>query len=506
MLNEIEAGERLPEFHPGLVIVKIQNSSRAALTTAAAALAADGPTGQKTMEDLVSPIWRFAKTGALKQITPLSRKKSVSVAGGGPIGAAQALSLSLTSDRDDTVTDGVSIIEFDSDSAAQRFLEEARQAPSLGAIEYMHRVPVRFMAAQPVPVANRTVSAAPPPTESMWNLRRIRWTEARKSAFFQDASDVGVAVLDTGLDLNHPDLEGPGRNWAYTYDYPGLPLTSSHRDIVGHGTHVTGTIAALINNELGINGVCDCRIHAWKIFDDTPRYFPQYGSFIYIVNPYMYRRALADCLATPEIRVINLSIGGPGAPDPQELQLFNALIADDRVICVAMGNERDIGSPTSYPAAISGVIAVGATDLNDEVASFSNRGAHITLCAPGVAIWSTVPTYRGQGGFRATIDSNGQPRQGKALRRERMYAALDGTSMATPHVTGAVALALAAAPRTLPEVRTMLTSCADRVGAMLPNASVHDADYGAGRLNLQRISTLAVPAPKAVVAGRRRPN
>src|SRR5262249_29705258 len=151
-----------------------------------------------------------------------------------------------------------------------------------------------------------------------------------------------------------------------------------------------------------------------------------------------YRRALADSL-DQGINVINLSIGGPGRPDFQEQTLFDSLLANGTTIVAAMGDERLEGSPTSFPAAIPWVIAVGATSLNDRVANFSNRGNHISVCAPGVAIWSTLPTYPGQFGFEAVIGPNGEPVEGKPQRRDTDYAAWDGTSMATPHVTAAVA-------------------------------------------------------------------
>jgi subtilisin family serine protease len=80
---------------------------------------------------------------------------------------------------------------------------------------------------------------------------------------------------------------------------------------------------------------------------------------------------------------------------------------------------------------------------DDSVTLFSNSGNHIVLSAPGKAIWSTLPTYPGQTGFAAVFGLDGQPRQGKPMRRETDYDAWDGTSMATPHVTGSVALLLA---------------------------------------------------------------
>src|SRR5262249_5448768 len=144
------------------------------------------------------------------------------------------------------------------------------------------------------------------------------------------------------------------------------------------------------------------------------------------------------------VDLINLSIGGPAPPDPStEGFLFQQLLASGVSICAAMGNDRQHGNPTSYPAAIPGVIAIGATGLDDEVTVFSNSGDHIALAAPGKAIWSTLPTYPGQTGFSAVIGPDGQLQRGSPISRETRYDAWDGTSMATPHVTACAALLMA---------------------------------------------------------------
>src|SRR5262249_13114207 len=153
-------------------------------------------------------------------------------------------------------------------------------------------------------------------------------------------------------------------------------------------------------------------------------------------------------------------------------------LANGTVIVAAMGNERAMGSPTSYPAAIRGVIAVGATNLDDTVANFSNRGNHISLCAPGTAIWSTLPTYPGQFGFEAVPGPGGRPIEGRPQRRETDYDAWNGTSMASPHVAAAAALLLAKGKMNASTVRTQLMRTADKVPGM--NVSNFHPDYGAG--------------------------
>jgi subtilisin family serine protease len=379
---------------------------------------------------------------------------------------------------------GVSFIELEQDQDAGQLRSALASDPNVLSVS---QVPVRYLAAAPKPRkapqgGGIGIASTPPDGQVLWNLRQILWQEARGLAGFQDADAVRVAVLDTGVDDQHPDL----KIGAYHWQQPDLSRPVSDKDIIGHGTHVSGTIAALINNALGVKGICKCDLSVWKIFDDEPTYASGQGSYVYYVNPIMYRRALAACVETP-VDVVNLSIGGPGVPDATEQSLFEQIIAAGTTICAAMGNDRQYGSPTSYPAAIPGVIAIGATGLDDTVTVFSNSGNHISVAAPGKAIWSTLPTYSGQTGFSAVIGSDGRPTQGKAMRREQNYDAWDGTSMATPHVSGCAALLIAksnaAGNKLTPQqVRQSLMQSADKVAAM--NGADFSTDYGAGRINL----------------------
>jgi subtilisin family serine protease len=181
-----------------------------------------------------------------------------------------------------------------------------------------------------------------------------------------------------------------------------------------------------------------------------------------------------------------LSIGGSGEPSFGEAQAFSRLLAAGTTVVAAMGNERQQGSPISFPAAIPGVIAVGATNIVDRVTIFSNRGNHIWVSAPGDAIWSTLPTYPGQFGFDAVAGNEGTFRQGKPKRRETDYDAWPGTSMASPHVAAAIALYLANGGRRDPAAaREALKAGADKVAGM--GGQPFHADYGHGRLNLEAL-------------------
>jgi len=229
------------------------------------------------------------------------------------------------------------------------------------------------------------------------------WQESRMG------EGVVVAVIDTGVQADHPDLKGriiDGRN--FTTDYNGDPHQFSDNN--GHGTHVAGTIAAN-NDENGVVGVAPkAKILALKVLTADGS-----GQYQWIIDAINYA---VDWKGPngEKVGVISMSLGGP---DDDE-DLHNAIkkaVANGIPVVVAAGNDGDDDDRTpeySYPGDYNEVIQVGAIDFNLKLAPFSNTNDEIDLVAPGVNILSTFPTNR--------------------------YAVLSGTSMATPHVSGAVAL------------------------------------------------------------------
>lgn len=219
-------------------------------------------------------------------------------------------------------------------------------------------------------------------------------------AIGHSGQDIIVAVIDTGVDYNHPDLKGQiigGKDFTGKGDY---------LDGNGHGTHVSGTIAAA-NNNSGIVGVAPkAKILALKALGDDGS-----GNMEDVIAAIRYATA-------QKVQIISMSLGGPHSEE-----LHNAVkeaAAAGIIICAAAGNEGD-GNPDteemSYPGAYHEVIEVGAIDYNGNLAYFSNTNHEVDILAPGVDVLSTY--------------LNGQ------------YAKLDGTSMATPHMSGAVALLMA---------------------------------------------------------------
>jgi subtilisin family serine protease len=498
VIKQVFTSGGLPEYHHAMLVVKIKPTVGPVLAAAArsarrapgaaATAAMAGPADALSTPGLLA-LSALERGGLIKRVTPVSRQTGAGVAALAPRRAMSALAMSAGGGRGRRVPDsnaGVNLVELERDADVDALQVALAKDPH---VEFVSRVPVRYLVARgrsrarASAAGGKTAKAVPPAAATMWNLRKIGWANARALTGFKDANRINVAVLDTGIDAGHPDLKG--RVASYVFAHPDTPDVSGERDIIGHGTHVAGTIAAVVNNRIGINGICNCRLRIWKIFDDETDFASFGEGFVYFVDPIMYLRALGDCLEE-NVDVVNLSIGGGGKPSHQEQQLFDALLANGTAVVAAMGNEREMGSPTSFPAAIPGVIAVGATSLDDFVTNFSNRGDHISLSAPGKGIWSTLPTYPGQFGFEAVPGPGGRPIEGKAHRRETGYDAWDGTSMASPHVAAAAALLTAKQGRLGPqETRRQLRAKADKVAGM--HGASADPDYGAGRLNLLRL-------------------
>ena len=246
------------------------------------------------------------------------------------------------------------------------------------------------------------------PAELPWGVDRIDaekvWPTGNKGA------GVDVAILDSGIDHDHPDLAAniaggvyfAGGFWDEFFGRDGSTSPSAWNDNNGHGTHCAGIVAA-VQNGTGVVGVApQARLHAVQVLDDRGS---GYTSDIC--------QGLEWC-ADHGIDVASMSFGGGHTTS---LRDACQAAGDAGVILVAAGG-NGYAAPVLYPAAYDSVIAVSATDSGDNLAGFSNVGPEIELAAPGVSI---VSTYAGGG-----------------------YATMGGTSMACPHVAGAVALALGA--------------------------------------------------------------
>jgi subtilisin family serine protease len=370
------------------------------------------------------------RVASLSSVTPLRDRKT-------SLGHhARSVTSSFATNTD--ALSGVTVLEIDKRAP----LNEVARSLKGPAVQYVQPAPARWLAA-------RVNGPNDPKYAGQWGLPIIKWFDAdRKSA-----RQIIVAVLDSGIDRTHPDLKKVVRSYDKS--------VFSASDLIGHGTHVAGIIAATVNNNIGVVGVADCRLSCWKVFGDKP----ESDGEIYLDNE-AYYRALDAVGRTRGMRVVNLSLGGT-VEDKTETKLISDLIArDDILFVVAMGNEHDEGNPSEYPASIPGVLAVGAIGPNRRRAAFSNTGRHIGVVAPGVSILSTLPLKK------------------SIVRPETEYDSWDGTSMATPFVTGAAALAIAKNPGlTARQLRGLLQKKAARVPAMRGKRRTNS--YGYGLLNLQ---------------------
>jgi subtilisin family serine protease len=390
---------------------------------------------------VASPFKKLEEAGLIREVKPIFSRmtsgRSLSVA---PTNVAAAFAMSVRDSENDDLR-GITLLRLARSTDLDKVEKDLANTPG---IEYIHRVPRRWITARPQP--------NDPLFKDQWGMQAISWLKAEP---FPDASAVKVGVLDTGVDLTHPELE----NVVQTYIHDG----ASSEDIVGHGTHVSGIIAAETNNNVGISGTARCDLSVWKVFTDTPD--PEDGEFY--VDEVMYQRAL-NAARNSGMRVVNLSIGG-GDPSETERILFNRLIDAGVTVVAAMGNEFKEKNPIEFPGAYPGVIAVGAIGKTKRRASFSNTGKHISLVAPGLAIVSTLP-------MKASAARN---------EDETRYASWDGTSMATPQVSAAAALVVAANPTFTPaQVRERLISTATKLTAM--GSKTKTNEYGHGLLNIER--------------------
>ena len=299
------------------------------------------------------------------------------------------------------------------------------------------------------------------------------------------SEDVVVGVIDTGIDYTHPDLAGnmwknPGEilnngldddDNGFIDDYYGYDFIngdSNPADDQGHGTHVAGTIGAIGNNGVGVVGVnWKVRLMALKMMDSTGN-GPASAQIAAVNYVTMMAQRGVNLVAT------NNSYGGGGyssvefgaiAANGAEGVLFAAAAANS-------GRDNDLSNP-NYPSSytLDNIIAVAATNNLDQKPSWSNWGlVSVDLAAPGVAILSTT--------------------------RNNTYGYSSGTSMATPQVAGAVALAAAYKPSaTAAEIRTAMFDSVDKISSMTGKVAT------GGRLNVRGLLEKLMQSPVQIAIG-----
>ncbi|MFO1051103.1 MAG: S8 family serine peptidase [Planctomycetota bacterium] len=353
------------------------------------------------------------------------------------------------------ILDPLRVLHLDGVTCEQ-LLEELAQEPG---ILRSARVPLRTTCA-----ARRRARL-----DCGWHLEAIRLRQARRLPGFRDAIDIHVALVDSGLDATHPDLKrhAPRRSGAT-------------RDAEGHGTHAAGLILGGRRNRFGLRGICGCRLTVHGVAEARASLVSARDGFRFLADESAWLSALAQC-ARERVDVVDFGYASLGEPHFAEQALLDLLLELGCALVAPMGNDRVLGSPTAWPAAHPGVIAVAASSIDDRVAVFSSAGAHVALAAPGVGIWSTAPIAKGVLGH--DFDPGlGPKRHGAARPRATRHMEQSGTSSSAALVTAAIALLLASRGRDTPaHTRAALQASAFRRGGG------RDHDLGAGVLDLDAL-------------------
>lgn len=318
-----------------------------------------------------------------------------------------------------------------------------------------------------IPLQARTASIQPVVHFKNWGLynsqadSHIHVKDAWKLS--EGSRDVVVAVIDTGIDANHPDLarnlwrdpKNPSQyGWDFTQNSP------NPKDDHGHGTHVSGIVGAITNPDTGVSGVAKkVSIMAVKYYSDSAP-----GS-VNLINTIKALNYAIDHGA----KIINYSGGGPEFSEAEYHAMKRAEAKGILVVCAAGNEHQDTDKRENfyYPAAygLSNIISVAATDIRNKLISSSNWGKNkVDVAAPGESIYSTLPG--GKHGF------------------------MTGTSQATAFVTGLAALMLAKNPSLTPlEIKTAIKASTDKLPSLAGKVA------SGGRVNAY--SALALMQPKA---------
>ena len=213
-----------------------------------------------------------------------------------------------------------------------------------------------------------------------WGITRV---QADNTLFKTTAStgNVMVCIIDSGYQRLHVDL--PSTNVTGTFN---AGTGNWYEDSCGHGSHVTGTIAALDNADgvVGVNGDGNLSIHVQKVFDGATCGWSYASDLAAAVD-----NCTAAAAAQGKWAVVSMSLGG-GTPSATEEASFIAATAAGHLMVAAAGNAGD--TTTSYPAGYATVMSVAAVDSTNLVAGFSQQNSDVEIAAPGVDVLSTVPT------------------------------------------------------------------------------------------------------------------
>jgi thermitase len=308
----------------------------------------------------------------------------------------------------------------------------------------------RVAYAEPDFVAEAVGSPDDPYFGLQWGLTKVEAAQAWELT--TGSPNINIAILDTGVDSDHPDL---ANKIISNVKFSNSGTTG---DVYGHGTHVAGIAAAMTNNGIGVAGLgYSSTIMNVKVLDDNGM-----GAYSWIASGIVWA-------ADNGAEIINLSLGAPYASSVLE-DALNYAWSKGVVVVAAAGNSGD--TTPMYPAYYTNCIAAAATDANDAIAYFSNYGDWVDVAAPGVSIYSTL--------------------------KNNSYGYMSGTSMASPYVAGLAALVFTTVSdvngdgRLNDEVRSQIETTCDDIGV---------SGIGHGRINAAQ-AVGSVPVPPGAITGQ----
>jgi subtilisin family serine protease len=307
------------------------------------------------------------------------------------------------------------------DFPGQRNLHLVQNPPGLSVAEAVrrYRANPNVLYAEPDYVVRTVNTPTDPLWRQQWDMVKIVAPTAWNTQ--TDSGSVVVAVIDTGIDFTHPDLQAnlwTNSDGSHGFDCMNGTCAPGGSDEFGHGTHVAGTIGAAADNGIGIAGI------NWSIQLMSLKFLDANGSGYISDAVLAFDQVTALKQQGVNVRLTNNSWGGGGFSQSLKDAMARGEAAGILHVCAAGNSNQDADASPMYPAAYDnrGIISVLASDKKDVGASFTNYGlASVDIAAPGVSTLSAVPM-----GTCKLCDPSG-------------YKLLSGTSMAAPHVSGVLA-------------------------------------------------------------------
>ncbi|HEY5557345.1 S8 family serine peptidase, partial [Acetobacterium sp.] len=348
-------------------------------------------------------------------------------------------SLSLTTNEIsgvEHVSDRVDVFEINTKAVIETMINKISESPNVLAVDKNQKIEITALPNDPYIINGSAWQFQNIGTDKTWNT-------------VSNSTPVVVAVLDTGLNTNHPDLQGRSVNG---YDY--IRDTTAVIDLMGHGTWVSGCAAAVANNGIGIAGIAgtaNVKIAPYRVGGkDAEDYY------IYTAYECAALMAAGD---RSDVKVINMSFGHYGGTNDVEAAAIKYAADRGKILLASSGNEGNnywYAGQYSYPASYDNVISVAATTSNNDIAYFSQYNDRVDLSAPGVAVYTTS--------------------------KDGAYGAVSGTSFSSPITAGACAVLLAASPNLgAAGVEKALKDTANDLGS--PGK---DNDFGYGLIRLDQ--------------------